>query len=246
MQTFNRPTARILANGRPHLFIYKAEDDTMYFVETSLGQLSERRPQRPPARRQPPEPQQRVPEGPPLPPEIQRFLDRVKRSPHDYEAVLLISILSDRPWYSDHLMGLWPLTYSATRTKDPAESNKKALAMQEKVLQTLRAIHTQHLRNKDYSRLFNKEKQLIPVVASVVQQRIDELKTQNVPWFEDILTRAFRADFNQLIQVGRDFALHGLPREIAESVFNSRVPETHYRRLGLALRSIAQQRQKGP
>jgi hypothetical protein len=224
----------------------KAEDETMYFVETGLG---ERRPQRPPPRRQPPEPQQRVSGGLPLPPEIQRFLDRVKRSPHDYEAVLLISILDDKPWYSDPLIGLRPVIYSATKTDNPTESHDRALAMEKKVLQALQAIHTQHLRsprNKDYSRLFNKEKQLITVVASVFQKQINELKTQNPRWLEDILTRALRADVIQLVQVGRDFVVGGLPREIAESFFNSRVPEIHYRKLGLALRSIAGARQKGP
>src|SRR5438094_5531015 len=122
----------------------------MYFVETGLGELSERRQQRPPPRRQPPEPQQRAPAGPPLPPEIQRFLDRVKRSPHDYEAVLLSSILDDRPWYSDHLIGLRPLIYRAT--EGATDSHDKALAMEKKVIQALQAIHRHHLGNRDYSR----------------------------------------------------------------------------------------------
>jgi len=218
----------------------------MYFVETGLGE--ERQP-KPPPRRRPPEPQQKAPGEPQLPPEIQRFLDRVKRSPQHYEAVLLTSILDDRPWYSDHLKGLWPLTYSATRTKDPAESNKKALEMQNKVLQTLQAIPRQHPSYyRAFSRQVNKENQLIQMVDRVfLPERIKELETQNLPWLECILTQAFRADIIQLTELGRAFAFLGLPRKIAESVFfNSKVPQIHYRKLGRALQSIAAQRQKRP
>jgi hypothetical protein len=45
-------------------------------------------------------------------------------------------------------------------------------------------------------------------------------------------------------EFGKSFALSILPDEIAEQILNSRVPETHYARLGKALRLMAEQRQK--
>ena len=56
------------------------------------------------------------------------------------------------------------------------------------------------------------------------------------------LTRALLADDPGT--VGREFVLYTLAPEMAERVTNSRVPETHYARIGQALKLMAEQRQK--
>ena len=116
---------------------------------------------------------------PPLPPEIQRFLDRVKRNPQDYEAVLLAGTLHVEPWRSDLLRRLLVLAVEAI---DP----EKARPILEQTLQTLEAIQKEHVNDAQFSRLVNKEKQLIPVVAGAFQKRIKELETKHVRWFEDV------------------------------------------------------------
>jgi|GEM_PF-6906502 len=54
----------------------------------------------------------------------------------------------------------------------------------------------------------------------------------------------FLKDILREFEFGKSFALSFLPDEIAEQILNSRVPETHYARLGKALRLMAEQRQK--
>jgi hypothetical protein len=177
---------------------------------------------------------------PPLPPEIQRFLDRVKGSPHDYEALLLTSTFHVEPWSSDHLHRLIGSTYSGSVT-----TIEEAKAIQERVIEALQNIHQQHLTENDFSKLVSKETQLISVVAKAFQKRIKEIETRNIKWFEEILTEALLLDIPPLTQqVGKNFVLFHLPSEIAESVLNSRVPETHYARLGKAFLLMAEQRQK--
>ena len=175
---------------------------------------------------------------PPLPPKIQNFLDRVKRSPQDYEAVLLISAFHVDPWSSDHLMRLIGETF--TEGTDPFEAAK---AIQEKVLQALEAVCKEHLKNNDFRKLFNKEKQLISVVAKAFTELIKRLETKG--WLEPYLIDALLAD-NPIVltdKVGKPFSLYQLPVENTEQILNSRVPETHYARLGKALLLMAEKRQ---
>lgn len=177
---------------------------------------------------------------PPLPPKIQSFLDRVKKSPQDYEAVLLIGAFHVEPWLSDQLTKV----FLASAENDATDPIEEAKAIQGKVLQALEAICKEHLKNVDFRKLFNKEKQLIPVVANAFQKRIKELETKG--WLEGVLTDALLAEYPRGLttQVGRPFVLFNLPDEIAEQILNSRVPETHYARLGKALRLMAEQREK--
>ena len=177
---------------------------------------------------------------PSLPPEIQQFLDRVKKNPQDYEAVLLTVTFHVEPWASDHLHRLIGSTYSGS-----ASTIEEAKAIQDRVLQALQDIQQQHLTDNAFNKLVSKEKQLISVVAKAFQKRIKEIETQSVSWLEQILTEALLVDIPPLTQqVGKDFILFQLPPEIAESILNSRVPETHYARLGKAFYLIAEQRQK--
>ena len=179
---------------------------------------------------------------PALLPKIQNFLDRVKRSPQDYEAVLLISAFHVEPFSSDQLGKVLAASLE-NDAKDPLEEAK---AIQEKVLQALEAICKEHLKNIDFRKLFDKEKQLIPVVASAFQKRIKELETKG--WLEGILIDALLAEYPRGLtaEVGKPFVLFNLPDEITEQILNSRVPETHYARLGKALLLMAKQRQKDP
>ncbi len=177
---------------------------------------------------------------PPLPPKIQSFLNRVKRSPQDYEAVLLIGAFHVEPWSSDQLKTAFLASFE-NDAKDPIEEAK---AIQGKALQVLEAICKEHLKNIDFKKLFNKEKQLIPVVANAFQKRVKELDTKG--WLEGVLTDALLAEYplGLTAEVGRPFVLYNLPDEIADQILNSRVPETHYARLGKALRLMAEQREK--
>ena len=173
---------------------------------------------------------------PPLPPEIQQFLDRVKKNPQDYEAVLLISILHIQPFTSDPLAKLLGVTFSATNSFDEAQ------ALQEKAVQALAALQKKHLTDRRFNELVKKENALIPVVADAFQKRIKEIESKDAKWFEKILTEAYLASDPRT--VGRNFVLFSLPPDIAERVTNSRVPETHYARLGQALFLRAEQRLK--
>ena len=179
---------------------------------------------------------------PTLPPKIQNFLDRVKRNPQDYEAVLLISVFHEEPFASDQLRKLMVASLE-NNAKDPFEEAK---AIQARVLQALREIHTRHLwgRDKQYSKLVEKEKQLIQVVSKAFQETIKRLEAKG--WLEPILVDALLAPHPPALtaEVGKPFALSNLPDEIAEQILNSRVPETHYARLGKALLLMAEQRQK--
>src|SRR4029077_10274162 len=179
---------------------------------------------------------------PPVPPKIQNFLDRVKSSPQDYEAVLLISAFHVEPFSSDQLGKV----LAASLENDAKDPFEEAKAIQGKVLQAMEAICKEHLKNIDFRQLFNKEKQLITVVANAFQKRIKELETKG--WLEGILTDALLADYPRGLtgEVGKPFVLFNLPDEIAEQILNSRVPETHYARLGKALLLMAEQRQKNP
>jgi len=175
----------------------------------------------------------------PLPPEIQKFLERVKRNPHDYEAVLLITRFHEEPFISDQLRRTFLASFE-NEAKDPFEEAK---AIQGNVTQTLEGIYQKHLRDTRFSQLVKKERQLISEVAKASQKRIKELETKG--WLEPILIDALLADDPLgLPEVGRSFVLSNFPNEIAEQILNSRVPETHYMRLGKALLFLAQQRQK--
>ncbi len=176
---------------------------------------------------------------PPLPPKIQSFLDRVKKGPQDYEAVLLIGAFHVEPWLSDQLTKV----FLASAENDATDPIEEAKAIQRKVLQTLEAICKEHLKDVNFRKLFNKEKQLIPVVANAFQKHVKELETKG--WLEGVLTDALLAEYPLgLAQVGRRFVLFNLPDGIAEQILNSRVPETHYARLGKALVLMAEQREK--
>lgn len=180
---------------------------------------------------------------PPLPNEIQKFLDRVKKSPQDYEAVLLISAFHVEPFLSDQLIKIFGLSHETATSKDPIEEAK---AVQGKVLLALEAICKEHLKDNDFRKLFNKKKQLIAAVSKASQEAIKKIETKYVKWFEEILTKALLA-WNPLAlikEVGKPFVLYQLPVEITEQILNSRVPETHYARLGKALQLMAEQRQK--
>jgi hypothetical protein len=176
---------------------------------------------------------------PPLPPKIQSFLDRVKRNPHDYEALLLTVTFHVEPFPSDQLRKVLVASLE-NNAKDPFEEGK---AIQAKVLQELVAICKEHLKDNGFSKLFNKEKQLIPVVAKAFQETIKTYEAKG--WLERLLVDALRKkDIFGEFEFGKLFALSFLPDEIAEQILNSRVPETHYARLGKALRLMAEQRQK--
>lgn len=116
--------------------------------------------------------------------------------------------------------------------------------MMEKVVQALKANIPRLGWGKDgkyYLKLFDKEKQLIKVVSDAFQKRIKDLETK--VQLEHLLIEALLA-FPSSVAVGKEFVLYKLPPEIAERVLNSRVPETHYAKLGEALRLIAVKRQK--
>ena len=174
----------------------------------------------------------------PLPPKIQKFLDRVKRSPQDYEALLLTVTFHEEPWSSDQLMRWIGETF--TEGTDPFEAAK---ATQGKVLQALLDIYKKHLRDTRFNQLVKKEKQLIAVAAKAFQKMIQELETKG--WLEPLLVEALLAEYpgGLITQVGRPFVLYQLPVELAEQILNSRVPETHYIRLGKAILLTAEQRQ---
>ena len=176
---------------------------------------------------------------PPLPPKIQNFLDRVKRNPQDYEALLLTVTFHVEPFLSDQLRKVLVASLE-NNAKDPFEEGK---AIQAKVVQELVAICKEHLKDNGFSKLFNKEKQLIPVVAKAFQETIKTYEAKG--WLERLLVDALlKKDIFGEFEFGKLFALSFLPDEIAEQILNSRVPETHYARLGKALRLMAEQRQK--
>ena len=174
---------------------------------------------------------------PQLPPTVQKFLARVKRNPQDHEAVLLVISFHEEPFISDQLRKAF-LTSFENDAKDPLEEAK---TIQGKVTQALKDIYQKHLRNNLFNLLVKREKQLITLVTKAFQQRIKELETKG--WLEPLLIDALLADFPfGLLQVGRSFILSNLPDEITEQILNSRVPETHYMRLGKVLLLMADQR----
>ena len=174
---------------------------------------------------------------PPLPPTVQKFLARVKKNPQDHEAVLLVISFHEEPFISDQFRKAFLATFE-NDAKDPLEEAK---AIQGKVTQALEDIYQKHLRNNLFNHLVKKEKQLITVVTKAFQQRIKELETKG--WLDPLLIDALLADFPfGLLQVGRSFILSNLPDEITEQILNSRVPETHYMRLGKVLLLMADQR----
>ena len=178
-------------------------------------------------------------DDPTFPLEIQKFLERVKKRPLDYEAVLLISAFHVEPFSSVQLQKVLAASFE-NDAKDPLEEAK---AIQEKVLQALEFIYKEHLKDNDFGKLFNKEKQLISVVAKAFQETIKRLETKG--WLEPLLIDALLADYPMGLteQVGKPVVLYQLPVEITEQILNSRVPETHYARLGKALLLMAEQRQ---
>ena len=174
---------------------------------------------------------------PPLPPKIQKFLARVKKNPQDHEVVLLIISFHEEPFISDQLRKAFLASFE-NDAKDPLEEAK---AIQGKVTQALKDIYQEHLKNNLFNHLVKKEKQLITVVTKAFQQRIKELETKG--WLDPLLIDALLADFPfGLLQVGRSFILSNLPDEITEQILNSRVPETHYMRLGKVLLLMADRR----
>lgn len=176
---------------------------------------------------------------PPLPHKIQNFLDRIKKSPQNYESVLLISAFHVEPFVSDHLVKVLAASF-ANDAKDPIEEAK---AIQKKVLQALEVIYKKHQKDNNFWKLINKEKQLISVVVKAFSETIKRLETKG--WLEPLLIDALLAETPPALAelVGRPFALYQLPDEIAEQILNSRVPETHYARLGKALLLMAEKRQ---
>lgn len=176
---------------------------------------------------------------PPLPPTIQKFLARVKKNPQNYEALLLTIIFHEEPFINDQLRRAFLASFE-NDAKDPLEEAK---AIQKEVAHALKVVYQKHLRDNRFSRLVKKEKQLISEVSKAFQKRIKELETKG--WLEPLLIDAVLADFPLgLLQVGRAFVLSSLPDEIAEEILNSRVPETHYMRLGKVLLLMAEQRKK--
>jgi hypothetical protein len=114
--------------------------------------------------------------------------------------------------------------------KDPIEEAK---AIQEKVLQALVAICKEHLKDDAFRKLFDKENQLIPVVAKAFQETTKTYEAKG--WLERLLVDALlKKDTFGEFEFGKSFALSVLPDEIAEQILNSMVPETHYARLGKA------------
>lgn len=176
---------------------------------------------------------------PPLPSEIQQFLDRVKRNPQDYEATLLTSTLHVEPWRSDLLR---KLLAAAIQAAGPGIGPGTAGPILDKTIEALKAIQKKHLNDGQFSRVFEKEKQLISLLAGAFQRRIKEIEMRHLRWFEDLLSRASLAD--DPATVGKEFVLYSLAPEISEQVTNSRVPETHYARVGQMLSMMAEQRQK--
>ena len=176
---------------------------------------------------------------PPLPPKIQNFLDRVKKNPQDYEAVLLTATFHVEPFPSDQLRKV----LVASMDNDAKDQIEEAKAIQEKVLQALVAICKELLKDDAFRKLFDKENQLIPVVAKAFQETMKTYEAKG--WLERLLVDALlkKHIFGEF-EFGKSFALSVLPDEIAERILNSRVPETHYARLGRALRLMAEQRQK--
>ena len=174
---------------------------------------------------------------PPLPPTVQKFLARVKKNPQDHEAVLLIISFHEEPFISDQFRKAFLATFE-NDAKDPLEEAK---TIQGKVTQALEDIYQKHLRNNLFNHLVKRETQLITVVTKAFLQRIKELETKG--WLDPLLIDALLADFPfGLLQVGRSFILSNLPDEITEQILNSRVPETHYMRLGKVLLLMADQR----
>ena len=127
-------------------------------------------------------------DGPTFPPEIQKFLERVRKRPQDYEAVLLISAFHLEPFSSVQLQKVMAASFE----NDGKDTIEEAKAIQGRVIQALEVICKEHLKDHDFRKLFDKEKQLIPVVAKVFQETIKKIETQG--WVEKILLEALLAE----------------------------------------------------
>ena len=172
---------------------------------------------------------------PDLPHEIQQFLARVRKSPKEYEAILLTSIFHIDPWSNDQFRCLWvPL-------EDDLTDDQKG-----KILQNLQTIHKKHLKDSRFRKLVEKEKQLIKLVADAFMKSIRILDSGEVEGFL-FRTEARVWTMETMENIGREFILYMLgfySPELTERIFNSNAREAHYARISEALRLISQKWQQ--
>lgn len=113
-------------------------------------------------------------DDPTFPSEIQKFLERVKKRPQDYEVVLLISAFHLEPFSSVQLQKVMVASFE----NDAKDTIEEAKAIQGRVIGALEVICKEHLKDNDFRKLFDKEKQIISVVAKAFQETIKKIETQ--------------------------------------------------------------------
>ena len=160
-----------------------------------------------------------------LPPQIQAFLDKVRKNPESFEPLLLTVELHPFPLTLD----LGP----GARLNDLILLHSQlstSAAVGNMVVAALKTILNKHKQDPRFHRQVEAEKKL----ASQLQQTTAKLSRQKLEPF--LFNGWLEIDIN-LTRVGRDFVNQMLPA-LHQAVGQSKVPSTHFFNLGRFLQKI--------
>jgi hypothetical protein len=169
-----------------------------------------------------------------LPPEIQAFLDKVRKSPKSFESLLLTVELHPDPIFLaiDPRNTLVDLVLMNT---SPARRS----AVAKMLLGALKTIFNQH---KQQDSQFRRQVEAENSLASQLQQTTGKLPREKLTPF--VLNAGLGPDSN-LTVVGRKFADQMLAT-LRQAMSQSKVPNTHFFNLGRFLQKLFESLQKDP
>jgi hypothetical protein len=161
-----------------------------------------------------------------LPPKIQSLLDNVRKEPKNFEPLLLTVELHPDPLNSDLGPGGKLGELILMNTTGPSAS----AAVGKMALGALKTILDQHKQDPRFRRQVEAEYNL----ASQLQQTTAKLPLGKL---EPLLLNAWLAHRISLTLVGRNFASQMLPM-LLPAINRSKVPETHFFKLGEFLQKL--------
>ena len=168
-----------------------------------------------------------------LPPVIQAFLDKVRKSPENFEPLLLTVEL-----HPDPLNDPGPVEPLKELILMHTASPTSATAVGKIMLGALKTIFNQHKQNPRFQRQVEAENKL----ASQLQRVIGKLPRQKL---EPFLFNAWLETDINLTRVGRDFVAQMFPT-LRQAISQSKVPSTHFFKLGRFLQRLFEALLKEP